>query len=153
MPLLIRLGIAKDLWSLTFILIILFHILRTEVCLLIELQSFWQQGFLDLIITFWAWDCLLSYSTKSSTFKECFTLLKAFFFLRSSAKNYWWVALLLTHSRNSQNNSQSYSEKKLLCIVSDSFHKFFKIERIKGDPDNLLNSIFSLPLYQFIKQL
>lgn len=54
MPLLIKLGIAKDLWSLTFILIILFHILATEVCLLIVLQRFWQQGFLDLLITFWA---------------------------------------------------------------------------------------------------
>lgn len=36
-PLLIKLGIAKDLCSLTFILIILFHIFSTEVCLLIVL--------------------------------------------------------------------------------------------------------------------
>lgn len=40
MPLLIKLGIAKDLRCLTFILIILFHILPTEVCLLIVLQIF-----------------------------------------------------------------------------------------------------------------
>jgi len=52
MPLLIKPGIAKELCSLTFILIILFHILPTEICLLIVLQRFWQQGFLDLLITF-----------------------------------------------------------------------------------------------------
>lgn len=52
MPLLIKLGIAKDLCSLTLIRISLFHILLTEVFLLIVLQRFWQQGFLDLLITF-----------------------------------------------------------------------------------------------------